>query len=580
MARLPHRAARSATTSPGTSSPRARSSSPAAPARCRSCRSPLDDRVIADLFCGRHGAGRVAGRRGRSRRRGDRQPGGAARRDHRWRTGAGSDAEALALIEARRQAAVQPRRGPLAHRHRLGQRGPLQRPRALRRGPGRGRAGRRGPARARHARCGCWPTSSRPPAAGGKPERAAGPLERLTEIAEANGTDWALAFLARSRALLGEGEAAERLYREALERLAPHPHPRRRSARTLLVYGEWLRRENRRVDAREQLRAAHELLTEIGHGGLRRARPARAAGHRRDGAQAHGRDARRPDPAGAADRAAARRTGRRTRRSAPSCSSARARSSGTCARCSASSASARARSCARRCPRRAAVAGAGMKRAPPPGGARLPPQRRRRCRLSLLFERLESRDLIGKPRHRVPPSCTCRRPCRPAQRCRRPGARRNRPRTSPTNRAAARGLEGAVMQRRLGQQLGQRRGVGALHAAWQPVGDLLQHPLVAVGSGERRPVEVRLALGVEARRPLPCRIEVQDLADLDAAADQIAAGGLDVLDDQQQALLGSVIVFVPLPNWIDVGEPGGVNCTPRMPGPGSKSMSSRHPRLW
>jgi DNA-binding CsgD family transcriptional regulator len=97
----------------------------------------------------------------------------------------------------------------------------------------------------------------------GKPERAAGPLERLTEIAEANGTDWALGFLARSRALLTEGEEAERLYRDAVERLG-RTRIRVACARTLLVYGEWLRRENRRVDAREQLRAAHALFTEIG----------------------------------------------------------------------------------------------------------------------------------------------------------------------------------------------------------------------------------------------------------------------------------------------------------------------------
>jgi DNA-binding CsgD family transcriptional regulator len=98
---------------------------------------------------------------------------------------------------------------------------------------------------------------------GGKPERAAGPLERLTEIAEANGTEWALGFLARSRALLSAGEAAERHYREAVQRLA-RTRIRVAHARTLLVYGEWLRRENRRVDAREQLRAAHELFTDIG----------------------------------------------------------------------------------------------------------------------------------------------------------------------------------------------------------------------------------------------------------------------------------------------------------------------------
>ncbi len=97
----------------------------------------------------------------------------------------------------------------------------------------------------------------------GKPERASGPIAQLTLIAEANGTDWALGFLARSRALLGEGEAAEELYREAIDRLG-RTRMRVSLARTRLVYGEWLRREHRRVDAREQLRAAHTMLTEGG----------------------------------------------------------------------------------------------------------------------------------------------------------------------------------------------------------------------------------------------------------------------------------------------------------------------------
>jgi DNA-binding CsgD family transcriptional regulator len=97
----------------------------------------------------------------------------------------------------------------------------------------------------------------------GKPERAARPLARLTEIAEANGTDWALGFLARSRALCSQGQAAESLYREAIERLS-RTRIRVALARALLVYGEWLRRENRRVDAREQLRAAHNMLTDTG----------------------------------------------------------------------------------------------------------------------------------------------------------------------------------------------------------------------------------------------------------------------------------------------------------------------------
>jgi DNA-binding CsgD family transcriptional regulator len=97
----------------------------------------------------------------------------------------------------------------------------------------------------------------------GKPERAARPLARLMDIAEANGTDWALGFLARSRALLTEGQAAEPLYREAIERLG-RTRIRVALARTHLVYGEWLRRENRRVDAREQLRVAHEMLADVG----------------------------------------------------------------------------------------------------------------------------------------------------------------------------------------------------------------------------------------------------------------------------------------------------------------------------
>jgi DNA-binding CsgD family transcriptional regulator len=99
----------------------------------------------------------------------------------------------------------------------------------------------------------------------GKPERASGPLASLAVIAEAAGTDWALANHARSAALLAEGAAAEGLYEEAIERLA---RIRTRGCETLarahLLYGEWLRRESRRVDAREQLRTAHTMLSDIG----------------------------------------------------------------------------------------------------------------------------------------------------------------------------------------------------------------------------------------------------------------------------------------------------------------------------
>uniref|UniRef100_UPI00245378D8 LuxR family transcriptional regulator n=1 Tax=Nocardia carnea TaxID=37328 RepID=UPI00245378D8 len=88
-------------------------------------------------------------------------------------------------------------------------------------------------------------------------------LRQLEERAEASGTDWALGVLARSRALLSGGAAAELLYREAIERLA-RSRIAVQLARTHLVYGEWLRRENRRVEAREQLRVAHEMLNSFG----------------------------------------------------------------------------------------------------------------------------------------------------------------------------------------------------------------------------------------------------------------------------------------------------------------------------
>jgi DNA-binding CsgD family transcriptional regulator len=100
----------------------------------------------------------------------------------------------------------------------------------------------------------------------GHPERAAGAMARLHEIAHAAGTDWALGIEARARALLSPDETAEALYREAIERLG-------RTcvvvtlARAHLLYGEWLRRQGRRVDAREQLRTAHQLLTDIGMDG-------------------------------------------------------------------------------------------------------------------------------------------------------------------------------------------------------------------------------------------------------------------------------------------------------------------------
>jgi len=84
----------------------------------------------------------------------------------------------------------------------------------------------------------------------------------LTETTRPSGTPWAQGIEARSRALLAEGEA-ERLYRDAIERLAP-TQLRVDLARTHLLYGEWLRRERRRTDARAELREAHELFSGFG----------------------------------------------------------------------------------------------------------------------------------------------------------------------------------------------------------------------------------------------------------------------------------------------------------------------------
>ena len=97
----------------------------------------------------------------------------------------------------------------------------------------------------------------------GQPERACGAFERLRETTRASGTDWALGTEARSRALLSTGDAAANCYREAIERLG-RTRMRPAAARAHLLYGEWLRRENRRRDARSELRTAYDLCTAMG----------------------------------------------------------------------------------------------------------------------------------------------------------------------------------------------------------------------------------------------------------------------------------------------------------------------------
>jgi ATP/maltotriose-dependent transcriptional regulator MalT len=97
----------------------------------------------------------------------------------------------------------------------------------------------------------------------GETELARRALERIEERNSVIETDWGYGILARSRALLAAGEEAESLFREAIDRLGRTPL-RPDVARAHLLYGEWLRREGRRADAREQLRTAHDMLAAIG----------------------------------------------------------------------------------------------------------------------------------------------------------------------------------------------------------------------------------------------------------------------------------------------------------------------------
>jgi DNA-binding CsgD family transcriptional regulator len=97
----------------------------------------------------------------------------------------------------------------------------------------------------------------------GKPELAAEALERLRKRTQVAGTEWALGIEARSRALVSDGQLAETLYEEAIDRLG-RCRVALDLARARLLYGEWLRRRARRVDAREQLRSARASFAEMG----------------------------------------------------------------------------------------------------------------------------------------------------------------------------------------------------------------------------------------------------------------------------------------------------------------------------
>ena len=214
----------------------------------------------------------------------------------------GREAEASELIEGVLEGAAARRPGNGRPVRALGERRAHERPGSLRGGPRGGRGGDRRHAGALHRRVGAGRADR-----GRHEDRERRARERARSRAsasrrEASDADWALGIRAQARALLSEGEAAERAYREAIDRLGRtrlRPH----LARAHLLYGEWLRREHRRVDARDAAaRGARAVRGPIGMEAFaeRARRELLATGE--TGAQAHRRDARRPDPAGAADR--------------------------------------------------------------------------------------------------------------------------------------------------------------------------------------------------------------------------------------------------------------------------------------
>jgi DNA-binding CsgD family transcriptional regulator len=97
----------------------------------------------------------------------------------------------------------------------------------------------------------------------GRPDAAADALAQLAQMARACDTDWILGVEARARAVVADGTDADHLYCDVIEHLGRTPF-RTELARAHLLYGEWLRREARRVDAREQLRTAHLMFTSMG----------------------------------------------------------------------------------------------------------------------------------------------------------------------------------------------------------------------------------------------------------------------------------------------------------------------------
>jgi hypothetical protein len=170
---------------------------------------------------------------------------------------------------------------------------------------------------------------------------AADALRRLSATTSIQGADWAAGLEARSRALLSQGHAAECCYTEAIQRLARTPlWPD--LARAHLLYGEWLRREGRRVDARHQLHTAHDLFTAMGAEAFaeRARRELLATGEKVRKRQVDARTELTPQEEHIARLA---RNGRTNSEIAAELSSAPAPSNGTSARCSPNSGSPRER---------------------------------------------------------------------------------------------------------------------------------------------------------------------------------------------------------------------------------------------
>ena len=253
-------------------------------------RAPTRPDVTHGVAPLRRGAerGRITERAGEGGHRGDGEPARALRRSVAGRL-AGSGSRGIPSHRSHYRGGGTPGRGTRADRHSMGDGGALQRPRPLPRPRWRRRSR---PANVRrNLGFSNWSLVELVEAAvrSGEPGAAADALERLTQVTRPCATDWALGIEARSRALLSEGEIAENLYREAIDRL-DRARVRVELARARLLYGEWLRREHRRLDARDQLPRCPRDVHGFGYRGLRRPRSTRTARDWRDRPQTQPRD--------------------------------------------------------------------------------------------------------------------------------------------------------------------------------------------------------------------------------------------------------------------------------------------------